>query len=167
MSIKTLQFDAFGVLYKTTQFSAVSAAEIMSSDKIDPITIMQKTEAYRDGTWWALDSDERINYCVVDIAGALSPPYILKALMSIVNDFNFKFMEGWKGTRIPSRFREDCEVVENNNVDPMIAVLLADGVATLRELEEYYSLEDAFKMFDVLMTKSLNECLAMEAAKRG
>lgn len=51
------------------------------------------------------------------------------------------------------------------NIDGFIAAIVADGKATLNELKTIYSLEDAFKMWEVITVTRYNEHLAMEHAK--
>jgi hypothetical protein len=49
----------------------------------------------------------------------------------------------------------------------MTGVIISQKLATLRELEEYYSYEDALNMLEVISVNNCNEYLAYEDAKRG
>jgi hypothetical protein len=49
----------------------------------------------------------------------------------------------------------------------MTGVIISQKLATIRELEEYYSYEDALNMIEVISVNSHNEWLAYEEAKRG
>ncbi len=134
-------------------------------DDIHPCDMLSQTSAQRaDGSWATLDNQAAINDHVVDAANVLAPRLVLNALLSLVGDFNFKFMEGWKAVKVPARFADGATTVTSKNVDPMASQLIQDGVATLRELEDYYSLEDAFKMFDTIMVKGVNSALSHEAS---
>lgn len=128
--------------------------------------LSQTSAQHADGSWHLLDSKEAINYLVIDAAGVLAPRIVLNGILSLVNDYNFKFMDGWKSVKVPPRFTEQSASVTSKNVDPMASQLIQDDVASLRELEEYYSLEDAFKMFDTIMVKGVNSALSHEAATK-
>lgn len=168
MATKTKHFSMFGVDYKTTQFPAIAALAIMdNASAIHPIDNLRLTFVKESDEWRALDSREAINRLVVDRAFMLAPRLVLQGLLRMVNDFSFGFTSGWKGVKIPSRFTGGGKPRESSHVDPLIAQLLQEDVASLRELEEYYSLEDAFKMFDVMVAKGVNEALANEAAAKG
>ena len=166
MSKKKRQFSAFGVQYKTEQFSAIRGMALMAlPNDIHPCDMLSETSvATADGSWAALDNEEVINRYVLDAAEVIAPRLVLNAIMSLVGDFNFKFMHGWKGVKVPPRFADGAATVKSHNVDPIASQLIQDGVATLKELEDYYSLEDAFKMFDTIMVKGVNSALSHEAS---
>ena len=46
------------------------------------------------------------------------------------------------------------------NVDPVLAMVVVEGLASLRELDEYYSYEDALNMAEILNVRHYNEWLA-------
>lgn len=52
------------------------------------------------------------------------------------------------------------------NVDGLIGAIVADGKATLWELKNIYSLEDAFDLFEIISVTRYNEHLAIEHAKQ-
>ena len=52
------------------------------------------------------------------------------------------------------------------NVDPFIGCIIANGKATLKELKADYSLEDAFNMFEIIVTSNFNQWLAHKEASR-
>jgi hypothetical protein len=167
MATKTKNFDLFGVEYKTTQFPAIPALVIMEkAAHIHPTDNLRHTYVRAKGEWHALDSRDVINECVVDKAFIVAPRLVLQAVLKIVNEFSFGFVSDWKGVKIPSRFTSGVAPRESKYVDPLIAQLLQEDVASMRELEEYYSLEDAFKMFDVMVAKGVNAALAQEAATK-
>ncbi len=167
MSTRSKEFSMMGVAYRTTQFPAMPALELMKKqEELHPCEMLGNTFAKQGENWLPLSDPDNINELVVDKAGILAPRLVLNALLSIVNEFNFEFMYTWKGAKIPRRFIDDANSVASNHVDPMIAQLLQNDCATLRELEEYYSLEDAFKMFDVMVVKGINSALSQEHASK-
>jgi len=168
MAVKTKTFVIFGKEYKTVQYAAVPALEIMANGHgMRPEEILRQTWAKDEiGHWVQLDAREPINAHVVDPTGIMPPRMALQALLKVVNDFSFGFVNGWQGVKIPRRFTEGPAPRESQHADPVIATLFSENVASLRELEEYYSLEDAFKMFDVLVAKGVNAALANEAAMK-
>lgn len=165
---KTTKFDAFGRTYRTTQFAAIPGLVIMDKQaELTPLDVLSGTEALGyDDNWYRLDSRENINSLVTDAAGVLPPRAILDALCKLINEFNFAFLATWKGAKVPRRFTSGATSVESKNVDPIIMTLIQEDVAKLRDLEEYYSLEDAFKMFDILVVKGINSALQHEQAER-
>jgi hypothetical protein len=168
MATKTKTFDLFGVTYRTTQFTAIRALAIMGDPNTPPLVNLSQTQVYvQDRGWVAMDTRESVNEHVVDRMCVIPPRMALQKLLNKVNDYSFGFTMRWKGVKIPSRFRSGGEEAkQSSHVDPMIAQLLQEEVATLRELEEYYSLEDAFAMFDVMVAKGVNEAIANEAAAK-
>lgn len=62
--------------------------------------------------------------------------------------------------------RRDAPSMDYKNVDPLIATIIADGKATLKELKESYSLEDAFYLYEIIAVTRYNEYLAIEHARK-
>ena len=50
------------------------------------------------------------------------------------------------------------------NLDPFIATIVANGKATLHELKTVYTLEDAFNLWEVIVTSNFNTWLAHKEA---
>jgi hypothetical protein len=48
----------------------------------------------------------------------------------------------------------------------LIALIVGRGMATMRELQEYYSYADALDMAEIIMVNNYNEDLYYEQAKR-
>lgn len=166
MSCQTKEFTIFGVKYKTVQFSAVDGMEVLEHrDEISPAVILRQTFVEVDGVLVRLD-DQAIEAHVLDVTGIIAPLMVLRGLIGVVRDFNFSFAMNWRGVRVPDRFISEARSVSSKYTTPMIAQICADGAATLRELEEYYSLNDAFKMFDIIMVKGVNAALANERAAK-
>lgn len=53
------------------------------------------------------------------------------------------------------------------NIEPIIGILLSKQMATLRELEEYYSLEDVVDLFEIIEIDCYNEYQQAESMKNG
>ena len=158
-------FDMFGLQYRTRQFTAVPALGMLEKDgDLSPAEMLANTQIKTKKGWIKLDTREGINGHVFDAAGILAPRVVLNALLEIVNDFNFGFLYTWQGVRVPTRLQDEAKQVASDNSDPMVSSLISGDVATLRELEEYYSLEDAFKMFDIMTAKGVNAALSQEYA---
>lgn len=163
----SMTFDAFGKQYRMTQFPAVLAMDFINrSSDMSPVEILQFTELKLGNDWISLADRKVVNENVTDITGHMNPKYALSGLCNIVAGYSFGFLKTWKATKIPKRLSNESESVHSEYMDPIISNIIQEGIATLRELEEYYSLEDAFKMFDVLVVKGLNKALAYEAAER-
>ena len=56
---------------------------------------------------------------------------------------------------------------EYANVSGLTGTLIASKLATLRELQEYYSFEDGLDMIEVLTVQNYNEWMATESGKNG
>lgn len=163
MAKKTSQFIAFGVKYRTTQFSAVTGLEFTSrTADLHPCEILGQTDVKIGAVWRSLSDPKVINMGVTDKARVVSPLMVLNGIISLVRDFNFAFIDNWRGVKVPTRFLDQTNSVSSENIDPIVRQLIQDDVATLKELEEYYSMEDAFKLFDTLMVKGINQAIAQE-----
>lgn len=163
---KERTFSAFGVEYRTRQIAAVPAFDVLARrDDIHPCELFCLTDVKDEsGQWVAMSDPKHINEYVEDVTGQLAPRLVLAAVMELVNDYNFGFLIGWKGVKVPTRFTSDVGSVNSDHTDPMIAQLIQDGAASMQQLEEYYSLEDAFRMFDIIVAKSVNAAKAQEAS---
>lgn len=171
MARKTKTFDMFGLMYRTTQFSAVRGFDFIDSKGADhPCDMLADTEVLYLDKWLRLDSPVNINQGVFDGARVIPPVAVLRGVVSVVRDFNFSFVRSWKGVKVPSRFISESATTSSEHAPQLISSLIQEGAATLKELEEYYSIEDAFKLFDVITSKGVNQAIANEdavkAAKR-
>lgn len=165
-TIKT--FDAFGVQYRSKQFAATVGLAMMNMESdVHPCEMLGLTEVKtQDGRWLPLSDPDNVNLHLKDIAGVIAPRLVLDGILSIVRDLNFGFLKAWRSARVPSRFISDSKFASNNHTDPIIAQLFQDDAASPMELETYYSLEDAFKMFDLLVVKGINQAIANEASTK-
>lgn len=167
MSLKTKCFPCVGGTYRTKEFPAVSGLELLYKfDEAAPVTVLQHTEVLIDDQWIKLDSKQAINDFVVDPVGFVSPLVVLKELRESVKEMNFGFLATWKGIKVPGRFQSQAKTVKSEYSAPLVSNLIQADKATLRELEEYYSVEDAFKMFDIVLVSTVNKALAQEEADK-
>lgn len=165
MARKTKRFEMFGVAYRVKHFSAVNGYSFIDSKGADhPCDMLADTEVLYLDKWLRLDNPANINAGVFDCARIIPPVAVLRGLVSVVRDFNFQFVKGWKGVKVPSRFVSESATTSSDHAPQLISSLIQEGVATLRELEEYYNVEDAFVMFDVITSKGVNQAIANEDA---
>lgn len=161
MARQTKEFEAFGVRYRVQQMAAYDAFRfVMMEAQPDPLEVLRGAHVQRDGAWVALDSAAAIDTCVRDAASILQPRQVLSGLISVVSDFNWGFLSTRKQERVPSYLRSDSKVRGVDGVSPIMSAIIAAGKASLRELQEFYSLRDAFEIFDVLFVDSLNKAQA-------
>ena len=166
MSRQSVEFDLFGVRYETKQFSAIEGMSLLDSlHLVHPTVILKLTNVVLDdGTTRRLNYNN-IKSFVVDKAGNLPPKNVMEGLKNMVIQYSFGFLDEWERINIPHRFLSDAKTITPKNYEPMTSQLIQEGMASLMELETYYSLEDAFKMFDLLTIKTVNQALAQEKAE--
>jgi hypothetical protein len=166
------EFESFGVKYRTKQFSAARGVELLfRSNEVYPTEYLEKTEVLfefsrKKKEWISLSDSANIDKGVRDKEGLLRPRIVLEGLLMVVYDFSFGFLKTWKGVKVPRRFISDAKSVSTEYTDPLISQLIQEDYASLRELEEYYSLEDAFRMFDIMTAKGVNAAYQHEQAER-
>lgn len=164
---KTKEFELFGIKYENKQLSAVEAFEIIDYlNYVQPLQVLKYCSVVKyDGTKVELSSEDAINKEIKDSLNKLPARTVLKAVLETVLDHNFGFLKEWKGVKVPSRFLSTSKTEKSTYMEPIIAQLIVEKVASQKELEDYYSLFDAFSMFDALLVKTVNEAYAHEAAE--
>ena len=164
---KVIKWDYAGKNYRTKHYSAAQAVEILFADgNTPPEEALSLTEIQlKDGSWAALDTTQAINSLLVDEHNITSPRGLLGIALAKVSRINFDFLKDWKGVDMPRRFSSNVDSVQSDNISPLLGQLVSSGTATLKELEEYYSLQDVFVMLDALTVKAVNDCLAHEEAE--
>lgn len=80
-------------------------------------------------------------------------------------EYNYGFLRTWTPQQVPAAMAATYFVAESNHVDAIVSALVSNELATYKELRDEYSLEEAFKLLDVLSVKRINEFRAQEAAK--
>ncbi len=165
---KETKFNAFGVEYKSKHFAAIPGFAVLAQPgDIHPLVLFADTHVKNEeGEWQPMSDPNIVNKYVVDVTGTLAPLLVLRSVVELVNDYNFGFLIGWQGVKVPTRFRSDLQAVHSTYSDPVISQLIQDGAATMQQLDEYYSLEDAFRLFDILVAKGVNTAKANEAAAK-
>ena len=68
--------------------------------------------------------------------------------------------------RLPKRRDAPAGIADYPNVHPLTALVLGRGMATLRDLQEFYSYADALDMAEVIMVNNYNEDLYYEQASK-
>ncbi len=166
MTCKIKEIHLFGVIYSCKQFSAIEGMSIFEMDSPHPCVILSNTHVKTNkGKWKSLSEADNVNKYVVDKMGVFTPLQVLNLLVELVRKENFGFLATWKGVKVPVRFLSDSKQVQSEYTTPMLSSLMNENKASLKELEEYYSLEDSFRMFDMLSMKNVNEALSNEAAQ--
>lgn len=164
---KTEEFSAFGITIEVTQFSATEGLEILfSKNKQDVLKMFSSSKIKTENGFESIKTKQQINFIFEDIAGILPPVTVLTAMMKLVENFNFGFLSEWNSVKVPERFTSNSRSVSSKNTPSIVAQLIQDGIANKRELEEYYSLQDAFEMLDIMTAKAVNAALSQEAAER-
>lgn len=167
MSRTVKTFVCCGGVYRTKLFAAVQGIDLLYRfEKASPLEILEFAEVRIEDEWFKLDNREAINNFIVDPLGYATPLFVLKEVCSAVKFINYGFLEHWEGVKIPRRFQSQAETIKSDYTAPLISNLIQADKATLRELEEYYSVEDAFKMFDIVLVNTVNKAHANEFAEK-
>jgi hypothetical protein len=53
------------------------------------------------------------------------------------------------------------------NIEPILGLIISKKLATLKELEEYYSLEDVIDLLEIIEIDCYNEYKQAESVKNG
>ena len=80
----------------------------------------------------------------------------------------FQFFASRRGVEIsyPAELREKSKkLIKCPNVSPLIATIVNSKLATLRELDMIYSLEDALDLCEIIAVNNYNEFKASEIKK--
>lgn len=77
-----------------------------------------------------------------------------------------QFFSEWQDLRLPRIDNGEIASVDFKNIDPLIGALINEKQATLKELKEDYTLEDAFLMWECIIVKKTNEYLAHKHAEK-
>jgi hypothetical protein len=139
----------------------------MSSES--PVLLLKDTSIkVGQKKWVPLDNRVAINDYVKDVLGIMNGHEVIDSVLALITEYNFGFLSTWKPIHIPARLCApigDKEKVTFED-DPVMAQLIANQIATMKELEEYYSLQDAFRMYDILISDNLNKALSAEASHK-
>lgn len=159
---KTKEYEFFGQKYRVKQFSAVDGVSYLFAKDYNLEEYLSCSEVMINSEWEKLDSKEKINKYVIDCAGVIAPTIVISALLKFIEELNFAFIPDWKPVKVPTRFLSGAKKIEAHSTHGIISQIIQDGAATKRELEEYYSLHDAFEIMDVMTVKGLNAAISSE-----
>lgn len=169
MAMKSKVFESFGVRYRITQMSAAAAFAVFIAPNSDPnpIDALAGMEV-QDGEngWIPLNDEMSVNTLVRDTRTIVKPRLVLNGLIKVAFDYNCGFLKDRKRIKVPSYLRSVSNEHDTGDEDPVLSALIAEDKATLRELEEYYSLEDAFRIYDVSFRDKLVKAKAQHAAMK-
>jgi hypothetical protein len=156
---KLKTFEVFGIRLRGMQLGAVDAFALMAGDQEpDPMDLLPVLEVYAGERGWVhLDTREEVNAQIRGRTFLDNAHVILDAIIAQWSGMNVGGLASWKPIKVPSYLRGDAPTRSAPGLDPIIQSLVNSGKATLRELEEYYTLEDALKLFDTHMANAVNE----------
>jgi len=148
-----------GIKFRFTKIPAIPARELLSGMEADFDVLRPFIEVSTTTGWIVLDSTATIEKHI-----SSWETLTLAELYSY--DYNYGFLTGWKPTPLPAKMEESSyRVAETKNVDAAVAALITNNMANYEQLRDSYSLEEAFKLLDVLTVKKINEFRAAEASK--
>jgi hypothetical protein len=148
-----------GKSYRLLVVPAVSARAFLEAELANGMACLHRfIEAQVGGVWTPLDTKEKVETLVDSWE-------ILAELEVRAYEFNYGFLKTWKPASVPAGMLAKHRVLDSKNVDPVIAAVIMSGLATYQELRDEYSLEEAFKILDVVTVSKINDYRAMEAAK--
>ena len=169
MARKLKTFDVLGLRFRTMQLGAASAFEEVNREGMpDPMDVCRLLEIQTgEDEWIRLDTRVKVNEYIRERTGFVPAHALLEAVMIAWAAVNTGFLREWKPLKVPNYLRGDTEARVAPGIDPILSSLINSGKASLRELEEYYSLEDAIRLFDVNMAANITQADAQwHAAKK-
>lgn len=144
--------------FKFKVIPAIKARELLAAMDGDLSILRQYIAVEIDGKWIDLDNDKLVEVYVPNWE-------VLSLAEQEVYELNFGFLAHWKPHAVPDEMKATKYVVaESKNVDPSISALVANGMATYIELRDSLSLEEMFKLLDILTVKRINEYRSQKAA---
>ena len=148
-----------GVTFRFTKIPAIAARELLAVLDAELDALRRYIEVSTEDGWIALDSPAAVVKHI--------PDWELLTLIELFSyDYNFGFLASWEPTQLPAKMREsNYRVAETKNVDAAVTALVTSGMAEYEQLRDSYSLEESFKLLDILTVKKINEFRAAEASK--
>lgn len=161
------EVELFGMEIEIKEFSAVEGMHLLSTLAApNPKQLLSGCRIKIGDDFVLLKNAALINEHVFDRAQIISPFQSLLGICKLVEDANFAFISKWNPVAVPHRFVSGARSVSPQATPSVINQLIQEGAATKKELEEYYSVLDAFQMLDILTAKGVNAAYAHEAAER-
>jgi len=165
MSRKTVKFELAHKDFKTTQFSAFHSYEMIFGEELSPEEVLKDTYMLlSDGNWARLDENSTISALIFHPERVESPLSTLTRLMEKVKEVSCVCMYKWESVKVPKRFISSASTVESPRGMPILSTLFTEKLATLHELQEFYSLDDALRMYDDFTVQNINKALQQEKA---
>lgn len=146
--------------FRFTKVPAIAARELLSAMESDFDALRPYIEIATPNGWIVLDNKAVIEKYITSWE-------TLTSAELFAYDYNYGFLTGWKPTPLPAKMEEGStyRIAETKNVDAAVSALITNGMADYEQLRDSYSLEEAFKLLDVLTVKKINEFRAAEASK--
>ena len=141
-----------GIKYLIRKLPAVTAKQII--DQKAELDVLASVEV----CGVSLETEELIDHYLPDWE-------VMGELIDIAANYNFGFLENWKPVRFPAAMAGNYNASECRYIDPIFSTLISSGSATLLQLKQDYSLEEAFQLLEVLTVSRVNEYKAREASK--
>lgn len=145
-----------GLSVRFQKVPAIAAFELLDNKTTHKAVAWTSVKV--DGQWVGLTDD--------DVVNAVLPDW--EALVEIETaavDYNFGFLDSWRPIRVPASMEPQYSTITSRHANPIVSALVSAEMATILELREHYSLEEAFQMLDIATAKSVNEHKAMEQGK--
>lgn len=157
-NVKVKDFDGNDYQYLITQMPAEKARELIniSSDSGFDVLYSVMKYVFIDGE--CLDTEKKINSFIPDHIA-------LMELEDKVFMHTFGFLVNWKGIDNLPNINVDFNSIDCAVVDPIVAVILEEKMATLHELRTIYTLVDMMNMWAVINTNRANSYLAQKEAE--
>ncbi|MNE25760.1 hypothetical protein D3C81_1425270 [compost metagenome] len=146
--------------YRIDKIPAIPAKELLSEKLAADMSALRQYIFVKDGRDWVALSDDTV---VVELVENWE---VLTQLELTSYEQNYGFLAAWKTATVPASMAAKFVAAESKHSDPVVSALVSSGLATYKELREDYSLEEAFKLLDILTVKKINEHRAQEAANR-
>lgn len=168
MARKLKEFEVFGMKFRTLQVGAVTAfEEVNRTARLDPMTVLPMIEVLDEHEHWvALDSKQRSNQYLRERTGFVPAHVVLESVLAAWSEVNIGFLRDWTPIKVPSYLRSEREPRQARGIDPILASIINAKQASLKDLEEYYTAEDAIRLFDVNMAAKLDEAQAQYEAHK-
>lgn len=154
--IKSIQ----GVQFKFKFIPAIAARELLAKMEGDLSKLRPHIAVDVDGKWVELGSDKSVEMYVPNWE-------VLSLAEQESYGLNFGFLATWQPHHVPDEMKATkYTVAESKNVDPSVSALVSNGMATYLELRDILSLEEMFKLLDILTVKRINEYRSQKAANK-
>jgi hypothetical protein len=154
--IKSIQ----GTLFKFELIPAIAARELLAKMEGDLSKLRPHIAVNVDGRWVELGGDKLVEMYVPNWE-------VLSLAEQEAYELNFGFLATWQPHHVPDEMKAtNYAVAESKNVDPSVSALVSNGMATYLELRDSLSLEEMFKLLDILTVKRINEYRSQKAANK-